>query len=78
MRPFIIISGITTTQSVSLGFILLLLHNKEEQGKLQKEIDRVIGRSRSPMLSNQSDMPLLQAALFETLRFVACTLVCSS
>ena len=56
--------------SVSLGFILLLLHNKGEQEKLQKEIDKVTARSKSLMLSDQSNMPLLQAALLETMRFI--------
>ena len=54
-----------------MAFLLLLLHHREVLERLQQEVDGVIGRSRTPTLQDQSEMPLLQAALLETLRFIS-------
>lgn len=42
----------TTSKSLGFGFLYMLLH-PEVQRKAQEEIDRVIGRERTPTLNDR-------------------------
>uniref|UniRef100_A0A663FG04 Uncharacterized protein n=1 Tax=Aquila chrysaetos chrysaetos TaxID=223781 RepID=A0A663FG04_AQUCH len=64
------VSGMEST-SITLRYcLMLLLEHPEVAGKVQEEIERVMGRERTPSLQDRGAMPYTEAVLHETLRFL--------
>ncbi|XP_074077401.1 cytochrome P450 2J2-like [Macrotis lagotis] len=57
----------TTTTTLRWGLLYMALH-PEIQGKIQAEIDRVIGQSRQPTMADKENMPYTNAAIHEVQR----------
>ncbi|NXK09924.1 CP2DK protein, partial [Herpetotheres cachinnans] len=58
----------TTSTTLRWAFLYMLLH-PEIQSKVQAEIDKVIGRERSPTMKDQVSMPYTNAVIHEVQRY---------
>lgn len=61
-------AGSETTSAALNTTILYLSAHPEVRAKAQEEIDRVIGKQRSPTFSDESSLPYIRAIIKETLR----------
>ncbi|ODM90310.1 Farnesoate epoxidase [Orchesella cincta] len=70
MLELVVASGETTPQTIN-WLMLYLAHHQPMQQKLCEEIDRVIGKERTPSLLDRQNMPYYEAVLQESLRLSA-------
>ncbi|KAG8225418.1 hypothetical protein J437_LFUL004618 [Ladona fulva] len=70
-------SSFSKTTSNTLDFATLyLLHHPDVQAKIHEEIDRVVGRDRTPTLEDKPNLPYLNASIdFVTLPILHCLTV---
>src|SRR5579862_2299138 len=61
--------GVDTTSSTMITCILAMCAFPEAQRKAQEEIDRVVGRGRSPTVEDEANLPYCAALLKETFRW---------
>ncbi|NXN25216.1 CP1B1 protein, partial [Nycticryphes semicollaris] len=62
-------AGQDTTSTALSWLLLLLLKHPRLQRDLQAELDQVVGRSRLPTAEDRPHLPLLEAFIYETLRY---------
>ncbi|KAF1478189.1 Cytochrome P450 1B1, partial [Megadyptes antipodes antipodes] len=62
-------AGQDTTSTALSWVLLLLLKHPRLQQDLQAELDRVVGCSRLPTAEDRPHLPLLEAFIYETLRY---------
>ncbi|NXJ92350.1 CP1B1 protein, partial [Corythaixoides concolor] len=62
-------AGQDTTSTALSWVLLLLLKHPQLQRDVQAELDRVVGCSRLPTAEDRPHLPLLEAFIYETLRY---------
>ncbi|XP_033014700.1 cytochrome P450 2C29-like [Lacerta agilis] len=63
-------AGTDTTGNTIMQGLLVLLRYPEMEAKIQEEIERVIGRNRSPSYEDRNQMPYTEAFINENQRFL--------
>ncbi|XP_075179673.1 cytochrome P450 2B1-like [Anomaloglossus baeobatrachus] len=66
----IFFAGVETTSTTLTYSILLFMKYPDVTAKVQKEIEKVIGRNRSPKSQDRSQMPFTDAVIHEAQRFM--------
>lgn len=67
----VLVGAADTTISFLTWFVLYMTLYKDEQEKVQRELDRVVGRDRLPCFNDAKNLPNLQAAICESMRLSA-------
>ncbi|XP_060800059.1 cytochrome P450 2M1-like [Neoarius graeffei] len=61
-------AGIETTASTISQSLLLMMKHPDIQARVQKEIDKVVGRDRCPSIDDRQNMPYTDAVIHEVQR----------
>uniref|UniRef100_A0A3B5LV85 Uncharacterized protein n=1 Tax=Xiphophorus couchianus TaxID=32473 RepID=A0A3B5LV85_9TELE len=64
-------AGQDTMSTVMQWILLLLVKYPDYQAKLQQLIDKVVGQDRLPSVEDRSNLALLDAFIYETMRFTS-------
>ena len=65
------VSATFTTSVAMTALVLILVNYPDVQAKLQAEIDWHVGNARLPEVEDHCNMPLMEAAILETLRYIS-------
>ncbi|XP_069799512.1 cytochrome P450 2A10-like [Dendropsophus ebraccatus] len=66
----IFFAGVDTISTTLTYSLLLLMKHPNVLAKVQKEIDKVIGRDRCPKIQDRNQMPFTEAVIHEIQRFI--------
>ncbi|KAK5049950.1 hypothetical protein LTR84_004069 [Exophiala bonariae] len=75
MTANLIGGGVDTTSSSTISFVLAMCVFQDAQKKAQEELDRVVGRERSPNWSDETSLPYVKALVTEVLRWRTVTIL---
>ncbi|TRY56536.1 hypothetical protein DNTS_022792 [Danionella cerebrum] len=64
-------AGLDTVSTALNWMLLLLVKYPSIQRKLQEQIDKVVGRERLPSVEDKADLAVLEAFIYETMRFTS-------